>query len=114
MAQDPLARLVRGLGVGPEGTLAPGPGALKLARDASPSRGSGPPTVPGALESRGFTQLKQVGKGAFGRAIVVQDGNGERLVAKEVDLGALSSGDRRLARREVKILQRLQHPNVVK
>lgn len=46
-----------------------------------------PGPVPGALESRGFTQLKQVGKGAFGRAIVVQDGNGERLVAKEVDLG---------------------------
>lgn len=44
MAQDPLARLVRGLGMGPEGTPAPGPGALKLARDASPSRGSAPPT----------------------------------------------------------------------
>ena len=63
-----------------------------------------------------YTVLRQLGKGSFGRVFLVRRVSDESLwVMKEIDLAA--SGDANKARadalKEVGMLSRLDHPNIV-
>eukprot|EP01029_Cantina_marsupialis_P022714 TRINITY_DN555_c0_g1_i2.p1 TRINITY_DN555_c0_g1~~TRINITY_DN555_c0_g1_i2.p1 ORF type:complete len:471 (-),score=107.58 TRINITY_DN555_c0_g1_i2:860-2272(-) len=55
-----------------------------------------------------------LGAGAFGAAYIVRDRqNGEILVMKEMNMGGVPQHIRDAARREVELLQRFRHPNIV-
>ncbi|XP_067944153.1 serine/threonine-protein kinase Nek2-like isoform X2 [Watersipora subatra] len=62
-----------------------------------------------------YTQIKEIGKGAYGRAILVEaKATKEKLVVKEMDLTKLPIESQEACRGEVKLLSRLQHRNVVR
>eukprot|EP00668_Euglena_longa_P031893 GGOE01041162.1.p1 GENE.GGOE01041162.1~~GGOE01041162.1.p1 ORF type:complete len:372 (+),score=86.71 GGOE01041162.1:52-1167(+) len=75
-----------------------------------------PPLAPRhrLLEAHGFSIVKQIGKGAFGRAILVSGVGAAQYVVKEVKVGHLCPSERDLARVEIKVLRSLDHPNVVR
>ena len=61
-----------------------------------------------------YVKLKQLGKGSFGVATLIRRKTDNALfVSKEVQLLRMSPKERDEARHEVKILQRLRHPNIV-
>ncbi|XP_028857573.1 serine/threonine-protein kinase Nek3 isoform X2 [Denticeps clupeoides] len=61
----------------------------------------------------GFSVLKLLGQGAFGRALLVQPKNSEeKCVVKEIALPKTRAGVDR-SRREAVLLARMQHPNIV-
>eukprot|EP00757_Euglenozoa_sp_SAG-D1_P021484 gene21484-1208_t len=73
--------------------------------------------------AKDYEFLKVVGKGSFGRALLVrrttpknQDGveMNERVVAKEILLDSMSAGEISEAKAEISVLERLDHPNIVK
>eukprot|EP00667_Euglena_gracilis_P002035 EG_transcript_2033 len=66
------------------------------------------------LEARGYTRIKQIGKGAFGRAILVRNVKGELQVAKEINLLSIAPHEKDMARTEIKVLRTLDHPNVIR
>lgn len=77
-----------------------------------------PAAVIDALLRRGLEPVKQLGVGAFGRAILVRsfseaEGVFQKFVAKVIDLTGMKKEERRLALGEVEVLRRLSHPNVV-
>eukprot|EP01012_Entosiphon_sulcatum_P034012 TRINITY_DN43079_c0_g1_i1.p1 TRINITY_DN43079_c0_g1~~TRINITY_DN43079_c0_g1_i1.p1 ORF type:complete len:458 (-),score=77.69 TRINITY_DN43079_c0_g1_i1:231-1580(-) len=59
--------------------------------------------------------VRKIGKGSFGEAVLVRSKmDGNRYVAKEIQLEKLNEKDRRDALNEVKILAKLNHPNITK
>eukprot|EP00670_Eutreptiella_braarudii_P008577 CAMPEP_0174313616 /NCGR_PEP_ID=MMETSP0810-20121108/5102_1 /TAXON_ID=73025 ORGANISM="Eutreptiella gymnastica-like, Strain CCMP1594" /NCGR_SAMPLE_ID=MMETSP0810 /ASSEMBLY_ACC=CAM_ASM_000659 /LENGTH=512 /DNA_ID=CAMNT_0015422455 /DNA_START=101 /DNA_END=1636 /DNA_ORIENTATION=+ len=66
------------------------------------------------LESHGYIWVRQIGKGAFGRAILVRDLKHQEFVVKEVALSNTTTAEKDLARMEIKVLQKVGHPNVVR
>lgn len=62
-----------------------------------------------------YTQLKVLGRGGFGSAILAQckDGARERVVIKEVKLAGLTAQQVADARKEAGFLAALRHPNIV-
>ncbi|XP_058247904.1 serine/threonine-protein kinase Nek5 isoform X1 [Hemibagrus wyckioides] len=63
----------------------------------------------------GYVVLGQVGEGAFGKALLVREkaGPGRRCVVKQVSLSRMSSREREAAKKEVTLLSRMNHPNIV-
>ena len=59
-----------------------------------------------------WASVKVLGKGSFGEAVLVQNG-GRNAVVKIVNTAAMSSAERREAQKEVAVLSRLRHPNIV-
>eukprot|EP00667_Euglena_gracilis_P012874 EG_transcript_13247 len=59
-------------------------------------------------------EVKCVGKGSFGKAMLVKDSHGQVFVAKELNLHQMSKKDRRSAENEVKLLQQVDHPFIIK
>lgn len=56
-----------------------------------------------------------LGEGAFGKCFLVQSASSlQPRVIKQIDLNPLSHSERNEALREAKILERLQHPNVIR
>ncbi|KAK3569139.1 hypothetical protein QTP86_025455 [Hemibagrus guttatus] len=62
-----------------------------------------------------YVVLGQVGEGAFGKALLVREkaGPGRRCVVKQVSLSRMSSHERDSAKKEVTLLSRMNHPNIV-
>jgi NIMA (never in mitosis gene a)-related kinase len=71
--------------------------------------------VPGVLKRRGYTELKKIGEGSFGKAILVQsEPDGAKLVCKMVDVSSASTKETQDAVKEGKLLAQFKHPYVVR
>ncbi|XP_073701281.1 serine/threonine-protein kinase Nek5-like [Garra rufa] len=62
-----------------------------------------------------YEVVRQVGQGAFGRALLVKHrhGDAQLYVIKEINLRQLSSRDKDASRKEVTLLSKMKHPNIV-
>ncbi|KAL4471796.1 hypothetical protein ABPG72_008814 [Tetrahymena utriculariae] len=68
-----------------------------------------------AAEYELYKRIKLLGEGAFGKAYLVEDlRTHELLVQKQMDMKAMSSEEKRETQKEARILQQLNHPNIVK
>lgn len=61
----------------------------------------------------GYTKVREIGSGSFGKAILVLDAEGRQYVLKAVDISRMDSKERRDAVNEVRVLSSLKHPYVV-
>lgn len=61
----------------------------------------------------GYTKVREIGSGSFGKAILVKDGEGRQYVLKAIDISRMDSKERRDAVNEVRVLSSLKHPYVV-
>jgi NIMA (never in mitosis gene a)-related kinase len=61
-----------------------------------------------------FSVIRPVGSGAFGECVLVRDENGARFVIKKIDISSFSPSERETATKEARILQTLDHPNIIK
>lgn len=67
------------------------------------------------LRKHGYTELKKIGEGSFGKAILVQsDTDGTKLVCKMVDVSSASAKETQDAVKEGKLLAAFKHPYVVR
>jgi NIMA (never in mitosis gene a)-related kinase len=56
-----------------------------------------------------------LGKGSYGKAFLVECGTDKALaVIKKIDIKKMSEEERRLTLREAKILEVLNHPNIIR
>eukprot|EP00965_Chrysotila_dentata_P198276 6178688-Pleurochrysis_carterae.AAC.2 len=60
-----------------------------------------------------LVKVKSIGKGSFGVVWLVRSGTGEMLVMKEVSLRGLPPKEQRATWNEVKVLSKLEHPNII-
>ncbi|XP_017325788.1 serine/threonine-protein kinase Nek5 isoform X1 [Ictalurus punctatus] len=62
-----------------------------------------------------YMVLGQVGEGAFGKALLVREkmGSGRQCVVKQVSLSRMSTREREAAIKEVTLLSKMKHPNIV-
>lgn len=70
--------------------------------------------VPGILRQHGYKEVKRIGEGSFGQAILVQADDGARLVCKLVDVSRASSKETASAKMEGQLLAELKHPYIVR
>lgn len=70
--------------------------------------------VPALLQKHGYREIKKVGEGSFGKAILVQTADGSRLICKMVDISKASARETQDALKEGKLLATLKHPYVVR
>ena len=79
--------------------------------------GIGPPKprLPITLQRSGYDSIKVLGKGSFGQAyLIYHKATKKYYVAKHVNLAKMDQRQRKEARNEISILQRMRHPNVVR
>jgi len=67
--------------------------------------------APGA--SHGYSKVRDIGQGSYGKAILVQDPEGKLYVMKTIDMSAMDKKQRRDAINEVRVLSSLKHPYIV-
>ncbi|XP_040912645.1 serine/threonine-protein kinase Nek5-like isoform X2 [Toxotes jaculatrix] len=63
-----------------------------------------------------YEVIRQIGEGAFGKAFLVRDrgGGGDRqCVVKQIDLRKMSAREREASKKEVTLLSKMKHPNIV-
>ncbi|CAK6983307.1 serine/threonine-protein kinase Nek1-like, partial [Scomber scombrus] len=61
-----------------------------------------------------YEQVKKIGKGGFGRAILVKSKeDGHQYVIKEINISDMSTEERQKAQQEVKVLSNMSHPFIV-
>lgn len=70
--------------------------------------------TPALLRKHGYTEIKKVGEGSFGKAILVQSQNGSKLICKMVDVSRASTKETQDAIKEGKVLASLTHPYIVR
>lgn len=70
--------------------------------------------VAAALKERGYAELKLVGEGAFGKALLVEGSDGTKLICKMVDISKASKKEQDNALKEGKLLASLKHPYIVR
>merc|ERR1719253_2385986 len=63
--------------------------------------------------SRGYTKLKDIGSGSYGKAVLVQDREGKLYVMKIIDMSRMDQKQRKDAINEVRVLSSLKHPYIV-
>ena len=66
------------------------------------------------LRAFGYAPVKEIGKGAFGRAILVHNADGQACVVKEVNMCHMLDSERELARREIRVLRSFGHANIIR
>jgi serine/threonine protein kinase len=79
--------------------------------------GIGPPKakLPMTLEKSGYQPVRQIGKGGFGQAhLVFHKIRQQYFVAKHINLAGMTTKQRKEAHNEITMLQRLDHPNIVR
>lgn len=71
--------------------------------------------VSNALGQHGYRQIKKVGEGSFGAAILVQEQNGDsKMICKMIDISRATKQERNDAVKESRVLSLLKHPYIVK
>jgi len=70
--------------------------------------------VNGLLRKHGYTEIKTVGQGSFGKAILVKSDVGDQLICKMVDISKASRKEMDEAVKEGKLLAELNHPYIVR
>ncbi|XP_056320592.1 serine/threonine-protein kinase Nek5 isoform X2 [Danio aesculapii] len=62
-----------------------------------------------------YEVIRQIGQGAFGKALLVKRRRGDEqlYVIKEISLTQLSARDKEASRKEVTLLSKMKHPNIV-
>lgn len=70
--------------------------------------------VAGLLRRHGYTEIRKVGEGSFGKAVLVEDTGGNRLICKMVDVSKASNREMQDAVKEGKLLAELRHPYIVR
>ncbi|XP_023809657.1 serine/threonine-protein kinase Nek1 isoform X2 [Oryzias latipes] len=61
-----------------------------------------------------YENVKQIGEGSFGKAILVNSKeDGRQYVIKEIGISGMSTKERRESRKEVSVLANMSHPNIV-
>ncbi|XP_040565280.1 serine/threonine-protein kinase Nek8 [Lepeophtheirus salmonis] len=87
---------------------------FNLERLESSLKKTGKVSKDGKQKLKGFEKIRLVGKGAFGNAILYQRQiDGLFVIIKEINMLELSASDRALALNEVKVLAKMDHPNIV-
>lgn len=66
------------------------------------------------ISLNGYTELRSIGRGSFGEAVLVQDKDGHCFVMKTVDIGSLDKEQQKDAVNEVQVLSSLKHPYIVR
>lgn len=66
------------------------------------------------LRKHGYTEIKKVGEGSFGKAILVQAEGNTKLICKMVDISRASKKEQDDAVKEAKVLSSLNHPYIVR
>mmetsp|Transcript_11918 Transcript_11918/g.26531 ORF Transcript_11918/g.26531 Transcript_11918/m.26531 type:complete len:400 (-) Transcript_11918:168-1367(-) len=69
----------------------------------------GPPQQVGG----GYTRIREIGEGSYGKAMLVRDQEQKHYVMKIINLKALDSTQRKEAINEVKVLSMLKHPYII-
>lgn len=71
--------------------------------------------IGGLLKKHGYAEVKKIGEGSFGQAILVEQENDKsKLVCKMVDLSHASGKETQDALKESRLLSSLRHPYVVR
>lgn len=70
--------------------------------------------VAGLLQRHGYKELKKVGEGSFGKALLVQSDDGSKLICKMVDVSKASKKEQADAVKEGRLLAKLNHPYIVR
>lgn len=61
-----------------------------------------------------YTRVRKIGEGSYGRALLVKGRqDGRQYVIKVINLVKMDKRGREEARREVKVLSQMKHPNIV-
>ncbi|XP_076813426.1 serine/threonine-protein kinase Nek1-like isoform X2 [Clavelina lepadiformis] len=61
-----------------------------------------------------YTKIKKIGEGSFGKAILVKHKEtGHQYVVKEIGISKMKPKERNEARKEVTVLSKMRHPNIV-
>ena len=67
------------------------------------------------MEFEHYKKVKLLGEGSFGKAYLVERiSDGLKCVMKQIDIQKMSEQERRETVQESKILEALNHPNIVK
>eukprot|EP00759_Apiculatamorpha_spiralis_P008868 PhF_6_TR15695/c0_g1_i1/m.24421/K08857/NEK1_4_5; NIMA (never in mitosis gene a)-related kinase 1/4/5 len=62
-----------------------------------------------------YRKIKMVGKGSFGEAVLVRSReDGKRYISKAIDTASMSPKELRDVQREIEILAKVNHPNIVR
>lgn len=61
----------------------------------------------------GYTKVREIGAGSFGKAILVKDPENRQYVLKAIDISRMDAKERKDAVNEVRVLSSLKHPYVV-
>jgi len=82
---------------------------------APPAQASGPSSAPSRCPgaSHGYTKVKEIGQGSYGKATLVQDTENKLYVMKTIDMSSMDKKQRRDAINEVRVLSFLKHPYIV-
>ncbi|KAG5511330.1 hypothetical protein GH5_07579 [Leishmania sp. Ghana 2012 LV757] len=84
---------------------------LNLLLGIGPSR----PQLPLTLRKSGYVPVRSLGKGSYGQALLVfHEPQQQYFVVKHLNLASMSSRQRHDAHNEINILQKLNHPNIVR
>merc|ERR1719188_1932947 len=70
--------------------------------------------IGGLLKRHSYTEIKKIGEGSFGRALLVQSDEGHKLVCKMVDVSQASTKETQDAVKEGRLLAAFKHPYVVR
>lgn len=63
--------------------------------------------------SRGYTKIRDIGSGSYGKAVLVQDKENKLYVMKIIDMSRMDTKQRKDAINEVRVLSSLKHPYIV-
>lgn len=70
--------------------------------------------VAAMLKKHDFQEIRKVGEGSFGKAVLVQSVDGSRLICKMVDVSKASRKEMEDAVKEGRLLAELKHPYIVR
>jgi len=70
-------------------------------------------SVPAVLKRHHYTEVRKIGEGSFGQALLVQNQDGRHWVCKTVDLSTATAKEKDDAEKEGKLLEKLKHPYIV-
>jgi len=62
---------------------------------------------------RGYTKVRDIGQGSYGKAVLVHDGEGRSYVMKVIDMQRMDAKQRKDTINEVKVLSSLKHPYII-